>query len=1009
MADLEKLTMEVETTAGDSEVALRTVTRHLRAMNKALKEIDSSKLKDASAALKGIGESANTSGIKKAASDIKKATGDIKKELSGMDKLKTAFDFAKGLGSGTLKNAKTVIGGVTGSMKALNNAFGLGHITSGKFISSLARIAGYRFVRTIISSVTSSAAKGLQNLAHASSEANATLSQLSGGALTLQNAMGGALYSAIASIIGLLSSVISAAVTAINWISMLFAILGGRGTFKKATSATKEYAGALGGAAGGAKALKQELMGFDEINSLSPDSGGGGGGGGGGMLDYGSMFEETPVSESLKEMVEKADFTALGESLANKVNTALGKVDWSKIQTGAYKFANSLVTFINGFVGKIDASIIGDTIAGLINTGITFINRLGYGVGWRLIGFKIKLAIMRAIAQIEPQSVGLAFTAKINAVVETLRGIIPTTAEEWSEITKWVTDCINASIDAINAETIGSILGDLITGALQGIISLGEAGTLTNLASKIATAIETAIKGVDEEQLKTAITTLLKDAWNALKVVLDLVVEIGDTTVGKAITAFGLYRVLAPAMSALGLNGYKASGTALALTGSITFALSALAGISEIKEDIKAGNAVSIDDMVSIVSSALISAGLGFITVSPMAGGIMLGIGFGIELLNSFVDLNDAYAEVGKVVGGAIGGTAVYALGNLEEATKGVVLTEQQLANVAEYTNKVLENGGPTIGNLAALFLGWKDSPAEFAAVLQNLGITADATAKSVAEFVASIEATPEVDVGNATEPIENIKKAAEEAATAINDLPLPVDTPKVDGSAKSSIDGLNATLQATGAHAEELGAKIISIPSDIVFNLTLNNYESVMTSLDTLKTTTGEIATSMSSSFTSINWFGIGSQIASAFSRGIKSVKMPKMSVTWSTSSKTASILGKSVSISIPTPSIKMYAKGGFPDAGELFMANENGVQEMVGRIGSKPAVANQDQIGEAIFKYMDAHEQESGGIDYGAMASALVGAMKSAGLGALYLDGKMIKNSLNKEAQRSGKPVLT
>ena len=47
----------------------------------------------------------------------------------------------------------------------------------------------------------------------------------------------------------------------------------------------------------------------------------------------------------------------------------------------------------------------------------------------------------------------------------------------------------------------------------------------------------------------------------------------------------------------------------------------------------------------------------------------------------------------------------------------------------------------------------------------------------------------------------------------------------------------------------------------------------------------------------------------------------------------------------SVASYKIRAYASGGYPDAGDLFYANENG-PEMVGRIGNKTAVANNDQI---------------------------------------------------------------
>lgn len=47
---------------------------------------------------------------------------------------------------------------------------------------------------------------------------------------------------------------------------------------------------------------------------------------------------------------------------------------------------------------------------------------------------------------------------------------------------------------------------------------------------------------------------------------------------------------------------------------------------------------------------------------------------------------------------------------------------------------------------------------------------------------------------------------------------------------------------------------------------------------------------------------------------------------------------------------SISGYATGGYPTSGELFFANENGIPEMVGRIGNQTAVANNDQIATSI-----------------------------------------------------------
>ena len=45
-----------------------------------------------------------------------------------------------------------------------------------------------------------------------------------------------------------------------------------------------------------------------------------------------------------------------------------------------------------------------------------------------------------------------------------------------------------------------------------------------------------------------------------------------------------------------------------------------------------------------------------------------------------------------------------------------------------------------------------------------------------------------------------------------------------------------------------------------------------------------------------------------------------------------------------------ELFAKGGYPASGEVFIARENGIPEMVGSIGGRTAVANNDQIVEAV-----------------------------------------------------------
>lgn len=93
----------------------------------------------------------------------------------------------------------------------------------------------------------------------------------------------------------------------------------------------------------------------------------------------------------------------------------------------------------------------------------------------------------------------------------------------------------------------------------------------------------------------------------------------------------------------------------------------------------------------------------------------------------------------------------------------------------------------------------------------------------------------------------------------------------------------------------------------------------------------------------------------------------------------------------------VPAYAAGGFPDMGEMFVARENG-PEMVGRIGNKSAVANNEQITTAI---------------YNAVKSALGGSNNNrGGTTVLYIDGKVLGKAtvdyINNQTMSSGQSPL-
>lgn len=99
----------------------------------------------------------------------------------------------------------------------------------------------------------------------------------------------------------------------------------------------------------------------------------------------------------------------------------------------------------------------------------------------------------------------------------------------------------------------------------------------------------------------------------------------------------------------------------------------------------------------------------------------------------------------------------------------------------------------------------------------------------------------------------------------------------------------------------------------------------------------------------------GIFNNIKNAISNTLSNInikiKLPHFSWTTQPASGWVSSILSALSLptSLPKLNISWYAEGGFPDVGQLFVANEAG-PELIGNIGNKTAVANNDQIVQGI-----------------------------------------------------------
>lgn len=169
-----------------------------------------------------------------------------------------------------------------------------------------------------------------------------------------------------------------------------------------------------------------------------------------------------------------------------------------------------------------------------------------------------------------------------------------------------------------------------------------------------------------------------------------------------------------------------------------------------------------------------------------------------------------------------------------------------------------------------------------------------------------------------------------------------------IDGLLKGVKDNiskfLNYIKEIPGKVLKAIGNiknKVLQKGSDIVSGLKDGFNEKVSTFTSVLGTLPETIRNAIP------NLFNVGSSIIQNFANGFSSVHIPMPHIGWDWTG--GSIRIGNFSFSLPRFNLQWYAKGGFPEMGQLFIANEAG-PEMVGKMGSRNAVANNNQIVDGI-----------------------------------------------------------
>ncbi len=849
--------------------------------------------------------------------------------------------------------------------------------------------------------------------------------------LFLKNSIAAAAAPLVNALAPALDFVVDKVVTLLNRFNQLVSALSGKTTYTKAVKQQTKYAEAVKDTSDAeddakkkADELKRSLTSFDEIHALDDNSNKDSSSNkkndsGTEIPDYGGMFTEEKIdggisdfAKNLKDTINKGDWQSLGKMLADKVNGAIDAIDWQGtgkkfgyglngiIQTSYYflkytdfaKIGSRFAQFLDMALAQVDFSKAGGLLVRKFTSLLDLIGGFLYGLNWGLVtksitdfwtGFFDEWSAW--LDEHDWTDIGEIFQRKLQQAIDNLDfGAIASSF--WTAVSKSFRAAVDVNFgfydkisDELNAimELFGG--AELALGAVLCFsganIPLGLALMAFGAKNLIATAIVN--WGSIETPVGKVLSTLQVILSGAALVVGSLLAFSGaNIPLGIALMAAGAVNIASNA--ALNWDGCsdKVKTVISTITGIVGGALLAIGAIMcfsgvamPIGITLMAAGAASLASSIALdwsKSAKGVQAAAG--TIVSLAGKMSFAIGAILCFSGVGIPLGIALMAAG------IGATV---LGNSMNSQKGV--------DWGALGKKMVEVGEDVVlGFLKGL--GWfvAHSPLEIAwtyivkplidAVKKKLGIHSPSTVfadigintvkgllngildgmKGIADWVKT----------NVTDPIVNKAKEGWEDAktstkTAWRDICDSVKT-KGDEMSRKAEDAFAKAARAAKTKMEDMQNKVKNAIDKIkkFFDVTL----------------------------------------------GFKGIKLPSISVSWDTASAVGQALSKLGMPGVPNFHVNwnQYAKGGFPDEGELYVARENG-SEMIGRMGNKNVVANNQQIIDGIARGVaSANSQQNALLRE---QNELLRALLEKDTGISIGD---ITNAARRQNQRMGKTVI-
>ena len=507
-------------------------------------------LRNTDAAPAGGGDSGGT-GAQDAPNDVADATDEIIRATNAGQVLRNVLKGIGGvfsktfsvLGKGALKSLQLAMKGLSTAAKAAvsagkNLAYTFGSrmaakvkqttSTFGKLFASIKRIAMYRLIRFMFSQLTKAIKDGINNLYQYSLLMDGTFSKSMDRCATsflyLKNSMGAMIGPLINSIAPALDFIIDKVVNLFNMVNQLFARLSGANTYTAAKKMATSYAESAEEAADktkkAAKEIKNATGSIDELNIISKNDDSGSGKE---VPDYGSMFEELPISDTISEFADKLklaieleNWEELGKLLGTKFNEIIDGIDWAGIGRkignfldGAVKTAyhflktadfyglgRHLATLINNALAEIDGEFVGRLLVRSFTAGLDVLIGLLDGLNWSLVG----------------KTIGDCIQGAISEAYEWVKGV-----GDFSRFGKYFAEGINNALKVIDAEMLGKTIIMVLTGLVDILLGLIQNLDWKLVGKTVGDCIKGALNQTSDWLKKVDWSQVAHDLYTGLK------------------------------------------------------------------------------------------------------------------------------------------------------------------------------------------------------------------------------------------------------------------------------------------------------------------------------------------------------------------------------------------------------------------------------------------------------------------------------------------------------------